>query len=159
MNRPGCFICTGRPLTSLPGIETFASFQVAPTAESLRLFRLPVIQHLRPLSASGFIATDHPSCSKQHAVIQFRLHEYVAFVSLLIPFLLGSPVRSCWMLQERERRRQFLPQCKAVPHGPPGYKWYPSEWRTNRGHGIDFLFLSCLARSQSVFLVPAPFGN
>jgi len=23
----------------------------------------------------GFIATDHPSCSKQHAVIQFRLHE------------------------------------------------------------------------------------
>eukprot|EP00960_Hanusia_phi_P001086 29731-Hanusia_phi.AAC.4 len=27
--------------------------------------------------APRFVATDHPSCSKQHAVIQFRQHEKV----------------------------------------------------------------------------------
>ena len=79
-------------------------------------------RHLHKLP--GYIATDHPSCSKQHAVIQFRLHEKDDGAGGFILKVSAANGRRCWCLH--------VPRCNAcgAPNVTAGMLGVTNKGRT-----------------------------
>ncbi len=64
----------------------------------------------------GFVPTDHPSCSNQHAVIQYRLHEWVPLHTHIFVCHESNSHKSCVWLYCESPCKHLAPRCTVQRH-------------------------------------------